>query len=703
MRASADARAVGLRFVMNTIKQRNIGISAHIDAGKTTLSERILYYCGRIHRMHEVRDRNGGGAVMDSRDVERRRGITVQSAATQVTWGEHVINLIDTPGHVDFTIEVERSLAVLDGAGLVLCATNGVQAQTRTVVRQMQRHGVPCVAFINKMDAIGADPARVVAQLRPRLGLQPLVIASAIGRGETFEGITDLVMRQDVRFEGGHGELVVRSPWADTPQLRAQREGLIEALAEVDADIAEAYLADETIETEALVAAIRRATLARRAVPVTLGSAYKNKGVQPLLDAVVRYLPSPKEVTTVANDTITNENIPLHADPSLPLAAYVFKVDRGRYGQLSYVRVYQGTLAKGMSVRLSSSGASVKIGRIVRMHADRMEDIPSATAGDIVALFGLQAAHGDMLSTGQHTIALHRMFVPEPVVVYAVTPKESTMLDKMSRALHRFTQEDPTLRVSRAPESGETLLAGMGELHLDVYVERMRDEAGVEVTLGAPQVAYREAPTQTVDFDVLHKKQDGGAGEYARIVGRFGPSDDGSYAFASEIQGGALGREFVTATDRGFSDATARGVLVGAPVVGLSVTLTDGATHRKDSSDHAFRTAARLAFRDAMRRASPVVLEPVMAVQVQTPEGHLGAVHGDLVRRRGRITGTESAGETATVDAEVPLAEMFGFSAQLRALTRGEGAYTMEYVDRRPVPAEVQRRLVAELGHRALK
>jgi len=693
---------------MNTNQQRNIGISAHIDAGKTTLSERILYYCGRIHRMHEVRDRNGGGALLDSLSVERRRGITVQSAATRVQWGQSAINLIDTPGHVDFTVEVERALMVLDGAVLVLCARNGVQAQTQTVVRQMDRYRVPKIAFINKMDTLGADADRVVAQLRTRLGLHPLVVAAPVYEDDVFVGIVDLIAREEVRFEDEHGQRVVRRPWADTPVLRAAADALIEALAEVDEQIANAFLNEKALSSDAVIAGIRRATLARRAIPVTLGSAYRNKGVQPLLDAVVRYLPSPHEVTRQAHNASTTpsatpQTTTLVADATLPLAAYAFKIERGCYGQLSYVRVLQGTLTKGVTVRSSCRKRSVKIGRIVRMHANRMEDIGDAEAGDIVALFGIDATQGELLTAPALDLSMQPMFVPEPVVVYAMSPKDKTMLDKMSRTLHRFSREDPTLRVTRSSESGETLVAGMGELHLEVYVERMREEHGVEVTLGSPQVAYRETPTKTVAFDVLHKKQDGGSGEYARIVGRLGRAPTDATRFESEIRGGNVPREMASATGKGFADATARGVLIGAPVVGLHVVLTDGAIHRRDSSEQAFRTAARLAFRDAMRRAAPVVLEPVMNVQVQTPEGFLGPVHAELVRRRGRIMGTETNGEATVVDAEVPLAEMFDFSSQLRALTRGEGSYTMEYVDRRPVPAQVQRQLIAELGDRAVK
>lgn len=685
---------------MTTRLQRNIGISAHIDAGKTTLSERILFYCGRIHRMQEVHDASGG-ALMDSLDVERRRGITVQSAATRVEWGDHVVTLIDTPGHVDFTIEVERALRVLDGAVLVLCAQNGVQAQTRTVVRQMDRYGVPRIAFINKMDAIGADPERVVKQLRSSLGIVPLVLQAPVGYGKNFQAVVDLVTREEVRFEGEHGQTVVRSPWADTPELRSRRVALIEALAEVDETIADAFLADEDIETETLIAAIRRATLARRAVPVTMGSAYRNKGVQPLLDAVARYLPSPQETTTIAHDLDTEEKIPLRSDPNLPAVGYVFKIERGRYGQLSYVRLYQGTLAKGLSVRFED-GRTAKIGRLVRMHADRMEDVSQATAGDIVALFGLEADSGQLFAEPPLALGLGAMFVPEPVVVYSIAPQDKTMLDKMGRALQRFSKEDPTLRITRDPESGETLIAGMGELQIDVYVERMR-ELGVQAVLGAPQVAYREMPTRTVEFDVLHKKQDGGSGEYARIIGRLGPSGDDGYAFSSEIRGGSVPRELVGATDKGFAEATARGVVIGAPVVGMAVVLTDGAIHSRDSSDRAFKVAARLAFRDAMRRAEPVVLEPIMSVQVVAPDAYVGALSGELVRRRGQIVGTQTHGETTTVDAEVPLSELFDFSAELRAITRGEGAYSMELVDRRPVPSNVQEALVAELGDRALR
>lgn len=687
---------------METRNHRNIGISAHIDAGKTTLSERVLFYCGRIHQMHEVRDRRGGGAVMDSLDVERRRGITVQSAATRVQWRDHTINLIDTPGHVDFTIEVERALRVLDGAVLVLCANNGVQAQTRTVLRQMDRYAVPRIAFINKMDTVGADPDRVVAQLAERLGLRPLVVFAAIGTGSDFTGVVDLIARESVHFASEHGELVVRTPWADTVDLRARRQVLIEAIAEVDEAIAECFLSDTEPTPTELTAAIRRATLTRKAIPVTMGSAYRNKGVQTLLDAVVRYLPGPHEVTTVAHHPQTGDQLQLSPDPEQPTVAYVFKIERGRYGQLSYLRVYQGSLRRGMTLRREEHGDTIKVGRLVRMHADRMEDIDHAPAGDIVALFGLDTASGQLLTDPGLTLSLQPMFVPEPVVVYAIKPKENTMLDKMSRALHRFTREDPTLRVTRAQESGETLVAGMGELHLEVYVERMR-ELGVEVQLGSPQVAYRETPTQTVSFDVLHKKQDGGSGEYARIAGQLGPAPSDDFGFRAEIRGGVIPSEYVTATERGFAAATARGTLIGAEVIGMQVVLADGAIHRRDSSDRAFRIAARLAFRDAMRRAAPVILEPIMTVQVQTPETYLGQVHGALNKRRGQITGTETNADTVTVDAEVPLAQMFDFSSELRAVTRGEGAYSMEFATRRPVPPQVQRQLVADLGDRALR
>ena len=672
---------------------RNLGISAHIDAGKTTLSERILFYTGRIHRIREVRDRRGGGATMDSREVEQRKGITVRSAATRVQWDGHTINLIDTPGHVDFTIEVERALAVLDGAILVLCATHGVQAQTRTVDRQMRRHGVPRIAFINKMDAVGADAEQVIEQLRARLGVRPAVVVLPLWNGRTLDGVIDVIAGEAVRFAGEHGQDVVRSPH-DT---QAHRQALVETIADVDEQIAELYLAGKPVGDDVLIAAVRRATLAHRVVPVLCGSAYRNVGVQPLLDAVVRYLPSPQEVRTKAYEGHDDTEIELVSDPELPLTAYAFKVDRTPYGPLTYTRVYEGTLRKGTPIVIGEKRTPAKVGRIVQMHADKTADVERAEAGDIVALFGLECGNGVALTDPGVHRRLQPMFVPDPVVTYAIAPKEAAMAEPLRKALRRFAAEDPTLRVAVDPESNETLVSGMGELHLEVYVEMMRTELGVEATLGPPQVAYREAPTRVAEFDVLHRKQGGGPGEYARIVGHLGPTDDGSdYGFVDRISGGAIPRELVGATDKGFRAAATEGVLIGAPVVGLQVLLRDGATHTQDSNERAFRTAARMAFRDAMARAAPVVLEPIMAVQVDTPTTAIGPVQGALAGRRGRILGTETRGEVTTLDAEVPLAEMFGFSAELRAQTRGEGNYTMELVDRRAVPKAVQDELVAK-------
>jgi elongation factor G len=676
---------------------RNIGISAHIDAGKTTLSERILFYTGRIHRMGEVHDRQGGGATMDSRDIEKRKGITVRSAATRVAWNDHAINLIDTPGHVDFTIEVERALRVLDGAVLVLCATHGVQAQTRTVDRQMRRHGVPRIAFINKMDAIGADQDRVIDQIRTRLGLRPAPVTLPIGRGNELQGVLDVITGEAIRFDGEHGEDIVRQPCPAPMQAwaEARRQALVETIADTDETIAELWLSGQSIDNDVLIAAIRRATLAHRVVPVLCGSAYRNKGVQPLLDAVVRYLPSPEESITTAIDTRTNTEHTLAPDPEQPLVAYAFKIDRGRWGQLTYTRVYQGTMRKGTSIVVGDDRSPAKVGRIVRMHADQMEDVDDAVAGDIVGLFSLECGNGAALTDPKLHLQLRPMFVPDPVVTYAIAPKEAAMEERLGKALRRYAAEDPTLRVATDPESAETLVSGMGELHLEVYVEMMRTELGVEATLGPPQVAYRESPTRVAAFDVLHRKQGGGPGEYARIVGTLGPRDDEQYAFTDRVSGGAIPRELVAATDKGFRAASSEGVLVGAPVVGLDVVLVDGNTHSQDSNERAFRTAARLAFRDAMSRAAPVILEPIMSVEVDAPTEHVGSVHAALVRRRGRIVDTTSRGDVTTIEAEVPLREMFGFSTELRALTRGEGQYGMELACRRPVPERVQAELVA--------
>ena len=674
---------------------RNLGISAHIDSGKTTLSERILFYTRRIRVMHEVKGKDGAGATMDFMDLQRERGITITSAATQCEWNGNRINLIDTPGHVDFTIEVERALRVLDGAVLVLCAVGGVQSQSLTVDRQMNRYGVPRIAFVNKCDRTGAHPARVVEQLRERLGHNAVLAQLPLGLEAGFEGVVDLVRMEALRFEGEGGERVVRGPIPDEllAESRARREELLDRASLHFEALTEAILEDRVTE-ELVHEALRRGVLARRLMPVFVGSAFRNKGVQPLLDAVVRYLPSPLDVAAAARDVEDAEaEVPLAADPERPLVALAFKLEEGRHGQLTYVRLYQGRLARGDQAVNARTGKRVRIGRLVRMHAGRMEEIDSAVAGDIVALFGVPCESGDTFCAEGVRWTMAGMQVPEPVMSLALTPKDLKSRDSLGKVLARFSKEDPTFRTHVDAESGTTVIRGMGELHLEVYVERMRREYGVEVTTGAPEVAYRETVGRKAEFDYLHKKQTGGSGQYARVIGTLEPFVEGDYDFVDALVGGTIPREYVPACDRGFREALQRGTLIGAPVVGVRVTLTDGAAHAVDSSDLAFRHAAIGAFREAYEQAAPTALEPLMRVTVETPSEFQGAVLSGLQQRRGTIVGTDEDGLFCTVEAEVPLGEMFGYSTALRSRTQGKAAFTMEFARYRAVPAKVAEEL----------
>lgn len=668
---------------------RNIGISAHIDSGKTTLSERILYYTGRIRQMGEVRGK-GLLPTMDHMDQERERGITIQSAATYCDWGDHAINLIDTPGHVDFTIEVERALRVLDGAILVLCGVAGVQSQSYTVDRQMRRYGVPCIAFVNKCDRTGADPLRVCRDLRDKLGRNAVLVQHPIGLEDAHEGLVDLIDLQEYRFGGDGGEKVLVSAARPDPEVLAQREKMLEALADLDDELAELWLEGKEVPADLVRSVIRRETLARRLVPVCLGSAYRNKGVQPLLDNVVRYLPGPADQSYTALDQDAEEaEVSLLCDPEKPLVMLAFKLEDGKYGQLTYCRVYQGRVAKGDTVYNRNTGHKHKVGRLVRMHANRMDDIESAEAGDIVALFGIDCSSGDTFSAKGANVTMTSMFVPEPVVRLAVEPERNEHLEKLSKALGRFSREDPTFQVRLDEESGQTLVGGMGELHLEVYVERIRREYGVPVRVGRPQVAYRETVTRRAEFDYLHKKQTGGSGQYARVAGYIEPADEGeNYQFVDNIVGGAIPREFIPSCDRGFREAMGEGGRKGHQVVGVRAVLNDGASHSVDSSDLAFKIAAKAAFREAFLRAGPVVLEPVMRVSVEAPEEFTGAVLGGLNKRRGTVVGQEVLGGFASVEADVPLAEMFGYAGEVRGVTQGKAQFTMEFARYAPAPKE---------------
>ena len=681
---------------------RNIGISAHIDSGKTTLTERILYYTRRIHRMHEVKGTDGVGATMDFMDLERERGITITSAATHCRWLGHHLNIIDTPGHVDFTIEVERALRVLDGAVLVLCAVAGVQSQSLTVDRQMRRYGVPRLAFVNKCDRVGADPLRVRDQLRERLGLNPVLLELPIGQAEEFEGVVDLVRMVAVRFRGEQGEELEEGPVP--PELeaaaRAAREEMLDGVSMFSDALTEALLEDRVTE-ELVHQALREATLALQVVPVLIGSAYKNKGIQALLDGVVRYLPAPHEVAqTALSLEDEHQRVDLAADPEAPTVALAFKLEDGRYGQLTYLRVYQGHIRRDEHLVNARTGRKLRVGRLVRMHADQMEDLTEAGAGDIVAMFGVDCHTGDTFTDGTLQVSLSSMHVPEPVISLAVRARDQASEDNLGKALRRFSKEDPTFRVAVDPESAETIISGMGELHLDVYLERMRREYRVALDASAPRVAYRETLTRAVEFDYTHKKQTGGSGQYGRVIGRLEPMAQGDFEFSDEVVGGSVPRQFIASVEKGFRSLLAKGPLVGARVVMVRAVLTDGAAHTVDSSDMAFQEAARGAWRETFPRGAPVLLEPIMRVAVESPPQFAGAVMATLNQRRGLILGAQESGGQARVDAEVPLAEMFQYSTVLRSATEGKAEFTMEFARYLRVPQKIAEEHIAEAARR---
>ncbi|MDR2617573.1 MAG: elongation factor G [Treponema sp.] len=687
-------------------KMRNIGISAHIDSGKTTLSERILFYSNKIHAIHEVRGKDGVGATMDHMELERERGITIQSAATQVEWKDYTINLIDTPGHVDFTIEVERSLRVLDGAILVLCAVGGVQSQSITVDRQLKRYHVPRIAFVNKCDRTGANPFKVKIQLREKLGLNAVMIQIPIGLEDKLEGLVDLVTMKAVYFDGGQGTDI---RYAEIPaHLKADavkyREELIDAVSLFSDDLAEKYLGGEEIPEDMIRDAIRKGTLAEQFVPVMVGSAYKNKGIQPLLDGVGYYLPNPMEVKNYALDLEKNEErVELSADEKSPVVALGFKLEDGQYGQLTYVRIYQGALKKGDELINTRARKKFKVGRLVRMHADNMEDISEGAPGDIVALFGIECASGDTFCGGGLNYAMSSMFVPDPVISLAITPKDKKSADQMAKALNRFTKEDPTFRTYVDSESNQTIIQGMGELHLDVYIERMRREYKSEVDTGMPQVAYRETITQRAEYNYTHKKQTGGSGQYGRVAGYMEPYAEGEYAFVDNVKGGAIPTEFVPSCDKGFKEAVKKGSLIGFPIVNIRCVINDGQSHPVDSSDIAFQLAAIGAFREAYVKAKPCILEPIMKVSVEGPTEFQGNIFASINQRRGVISASTEDGTFSRVEAEVPLSEMFGYSTVLRSLTQGKAEFTMEFEKYGKVPQSISEALIKEYEEKRRK
>ncbi|HBF43311.1 MAG TPA: elongation factor G [Desulfobacteraceae bacterium] len=678
---------------------RNIGISAHIDSGKTTLTERILYYTRQIFAIHEVKGKDGVGATMDSMELEKERGITIASAATHCEWKNHRINIIDTPGHVDFTIEVERALRVMDGAVLILCSVGGVQSQSITVDRQMNRYKVPRIAFINKCDRAGANPYRVVKQLRDKLNHNAVLMQIPIGLENKLSGVVDLVSMKAIYFEGDNGDEVRtdRIPDDILKEAGAKREELLDAASMFSDELMEAIFEDRVNE-DLIYRAIRYGTISRQLTPVFLGSAYKNIGIQSVLDGVNSYLPNPTQVENIALDLDHDEKqVSLKTASDMPAVALAFKLEVTPYGQLTYIRIYQGSLRKGDNLVIIRSRKKIKVGRLVRMHADEMEDITRAVAGDIVALFGVECYSGDTFTDGSLNYSMSSMFVPEPVISLTITPNDNQSQNKMSKALNRFTREDPTFRSYVDQESGETIISGMGELHLDVYVERIKREFGADVVTGIPQVAYRESITRKALFDYTHKKQTGGAGQYGRIAGFMEPSEDGSYKFVNEVKGGAIPTEFLPAVDKGFKSCLKKGQLLGFPIIGMKITVNDGKSHSVDSSERAFSFAAIGAFRQAYLKAKPVILEPVMKVSLEGPSEFQGGVMASINKRRGLITSSTEDGIFTTIDAEVPLEEMFGYATVLRSLTQGKTEFTMEFLKYAKVPEALAEELKSRM------
>ncbi len=681
----------------NLRNYRNIGISAHIDSGKTTLTERILYYTGRTHVIKEVK---GEGAVMDHMELEKERGITITSAATTVHWEDKKINIIDTPGHVDFTVEVERSLRVLDGAVLVLCAVAGVQSQSITVDRQMKRYAVPRIAFINKMDRTGANPVSVIQQLETKLGLTAIPLQLPIGAESAFQGVIDLIDRKAIYFDGEKGEDVRYEPvpadMADA--VERARQGMLEALSMISDEIMELLLEEKDVPIDLIHKTIREGTIAQQLCPVMIGTAYRNKGVQPLLDAICRYLPSPLDREIFAKDNNNGmAEVPLAADPDAPLVAMAFKLVEESFGQVTYMRIYQGTLAKGTFYFNSRQRKKARISRILRVHADQKEDIASASAGDIVAVMGLECATGDTYCEEGTNVSLESIYAAEPVIDLSIQPNKRADYDKLSKALNRFMREDPTFRVHVDPETSETIISGMGELHLEIYVERIRREYKVDCTVGAPKVSYREAPTRETPFNYKHKKQTGGSGQYAHIVGKLIPLDPQApepFVFENKVTGGRIPSEYIPSVEKGFRESLHKGPVAGYEVIGVHMRLEDGSYHDVDSSTMAFEICARDCFRETFRKADPVLLEPIMKVEVEVPTEFQGPVTGAISSKRGVILGTESRSGYTVITAEVPLAEMFGYSNDLRSMTQGKGSFSMEFLKYQKVPSRFQEEIV---------
>uniref|UniRef100_A0A023GLU9 Elongation factor G, mitochondrial n=1 Tax=Amblyomma triste TaxID=251400 RepID=A0A023GLU9_AMBTT len=686
---------------------RNIGISAHIDSGKTTLTERLLFYTGRIDQMHEVKGKDQVGAVMDSMELERQRGITIQSAATQVYWGSTAINIIDTPGHVDFTIEVERALRVLDGAVLVLCAVGGVQSQTLTVCRQMRRYSVPCIAFINKLDRMGANPLKVLGQLRSKLQYNAALLQLPIGLEGDHRGVVDLIHRRAIYCRGEHGEVVSQEdPPADMrAEIEERRHELIEHVSNADEVLGELYLEEKAPTEEQLMAGIRRACLQRKFFPVLLGTALRNKGVQPLLDAVVHYLPNPAEVENYALDETDPANVKRvimnpARDGSHPMVGLAFKLEAGRFGQLTYLRLYQGRLQKGDTLWNTRTGRKVRVPRVVRMHAAEMEEVGEALAGDICAVFGVDCASGDtFVSEADLKLSMESIHVPEPVISMSIRPKNNKDSDSFSKAVNRFCREDPTFHVKYDVDNKEMIASGMGELHLDIYAQRMAREYNCPVALGKPKVAFRESLTAPCEFDFLHKKQHGGAGQYGRVIGYLEPlppERNTEVVFQDDTVGTNVPKNFVPAIEKGFRAMCEKGCLTGHKIAGVCFRLTDGDHHIVDSNDISFFLAAQGAIKQVYEYGSWYLLEPIMCVEVTAPQEFQGSVLSSISKRHGVIVSTDSSENWFILVAEVPLNSMFGYSTELRSLTQGKGEFSMEYSRYSPALPEVQQQLLNE-------
>lgn len=666
---------------------RNIGISAHIDAGKTTISERILFYTGKIHQMHEIKG-DEGGATMDYMELEQEKGITITSAATTCFWHDIQINLIDTPGHIDFSIEVERSLRVLDGAIMVLCGVAGVQSQSFTVDRQMKRYRIPRITFINKLDRLGANPWRVIEALKEKLGLNPVLLQYPIGAEDRFEGVIDLVEMKANYYGGEHGEQLVIKPIPEHLQQEAQtaREELLDRISILSEEMMEQILSGSAIPPQLIWDTIRQGTLSLKFTPVLLGSALKNQGIQNLLDAVSLYLPSPVERELVtATDLSTNEEVKVAPQPDSPVVALAFKLIDDEFGQLTYTRIYSGTLNKGDRLINTRTQQKIRVRRLVRIEVDQRQELESATVGEIVGLMGIECASGDTLCSLGTNLALEGILTPEPVMTLAITPKNQEDSDRIAKALNHFVREDPTLHVATDPESHKTLISGMGELHLDIYLERMKREYHAEAYIGAPAVAYRETITQAATFDYTCQQQIGKTEQYAQVRGRIEP-DSSRFLFEARVSNKEIPTQFISACEQGIRDAVNTGWLKGYPIIGVKVTLEGGAFDPSHSSEMAFRIAARKGFERGFAIAKPTILEPMMLLEVETPREFLGKIQGKLISRRALLLGSSTRDDFEILRAEVPLAEMLGYSTELRSLSQGMATFSMEFAEYRPLP-----------------